>query len=334
MEKNVKNAFSPAILQQALFSFNLNPARISELDGFENFLFESAIGGLPAILRLSHSSKKTRQMVESELNYVNYLAKYGAHVASPFMSRQQQLTEMIPLKDGTYFTAVCFQKAIGIHPRGQDFDDHLIRVWGASLGKMHRLSMTYQPERKNLQRIHWDEEIEVAHPQRFLPSDQFKIIEQLEILKAKLRTFPIDKSQYGIIHNDLHPYNFLYDGEKITMIDFEDCVQMWFVSDLSISLFLMTVWPPDGYSREEFALKIFLSFLAGYKTEKELPDEWLETVPTFMKFREIGQYIAMYRGADLDNPEPWVARFMEGRRERIEKNIPYLNLDNWTRFAS
>jgi len=334
MEKNVKNAFSPAVLQQAMFAFNLNPDHISELDGFENFLFESEISGVPAILRLSHSSKKTRQMVESELSYVNYLAKQGAHVATPFDSRQKQLTETIPLNDVTYFTAVCFQKAIGIHPRSQDFDEHLLRVWGASLGKMHRLSMSYQPEREDLQRIHWDEEIEVTHPQRFLPPDQFKITEQMDILKAHLRSLPINKSQYGIIHNDLHSNNFLYDGEKITMIDFEDCVQMWFVSDLAISLFLMTVWPPDGYSREEFALKIFPTFLAGYKSEKELPDEWLETMPTFLKFREVGQYIAMYRGADLDNPEPWIARFMEGRRERIEKNIPYLNLDNWMQFAS
>ena len=334
MEKNVKNAFSTAILQQALSAFNLNPYHISELDGFENFLFESEINGLPAILRLSHSSKKTRQMVESELSYVNYLAKHGAHVATPFKSKQQQLTELIPLNDGTYFTAVCFQKVIGIHPRGQDFDDHLIHVWGASLGKMHRLSVSYQPDREDLQRIHWDEEVEVTHPERFLPPDQFTIIKQLEILKMRIRELPVVKSQYGIIHNDLHPYNFLYDGEKITMIDFEDCVQMWFVSDLAISLFLMTVWPPDGYSQEEFALKIFPSFLAGYKTEKDLPNEWLETIPTFLKFREIGQYIAMYRGADLDNPEPWVARFMEGRRERIENNIPYLNLDNWSRFTS
>ncbi len=334
MEKNVKIAFSPAVLNQALFAFNLNPDHISELAGFENFLFESDIEGSPAILRLSHSSKKPRLMVESELSYVNYLSKNGVHVATPFSSRNQQLTETIPLKDGTYFTAVCFQKAIGIHPHSQDFDEHLLRVWGASLGKMHRLSMSYQPEREDLQRIHWDEEIEVTHPHCFLPPDQIKIIEQMEILKAQLRTFPIDKSQYGIIHNDLHPYNFLYDGEKITMIDFEDCVQMWFVADLATSLFLMTVWPPDGDSREEFALKIIPSFLAGYKAEKDLPHEWLETIPTFLKFREIGQYIAMYRGADLDNPEPWVARFMDGRRERIENGLPYLNLEHWMRFAS
>jgi len=53
-----------------------------------------------------------------------------------------------------------------------------------------------------------------------------------------------------------------------------------------------------------------------------------------MKFREIGQYVAMYRAADLENPEPWVARFMDGRRERIEQGLPYLELDHWSRFAS
>ncbi len=135
MEKNVKNAFSPAILQQALFAFNLNPDHISELDGFENFLFESEIEGNPAILRLSHSSKKSRQMVESELSYVNYLSKNGVHVATPFTSRNQQLTEIIPLKDGTYFTAVCFQKAIGIHPHSQDFDEHLLQCLGCQPGE-------------------------------------------------------------------------------------------------------------------------------------------------------------------------------------------------------
>lgn len=334
MEKEVIKLFSPEILDQAMLAFNGNPNHAQMLYGFENFLFDIHLDGKPAILRLSHSSKKSRQQVDSELSYVNYLANNGVHVAKPFASAKNNLTELIPLADGSYFTAVCFQKAIGIHPHSADFDDRLIRIWGATLGKMHRLSMSYQPERADLQRIHWDEEIEVTNPERFLPPDQFKIIEQLEALKAQVRTLPVIKSQYGIIHNDLHPYNFLYDSEKITMIDFEDCVQMWFVSDLAVSLFLMTVWPADGYTREEFALKILPSFLAGYKSEKDLPDQWLETIPTFMKFREIGQYVAMYRAADLENPEPWVARFMDGRRERIEQGLPYLELDHWSRFAS
>lgn len=196
------------------------------------------------------------------------------------------------------------------------------------MGKMHHLSQQYQAP-LGYERMQWFEEVEVTNPADFLPPDQPGVIERMQQYIRELHELPVNKQTYGVIHNDLHPGNFLYDGKKLTMIDFEDSVQMWYVSDLAISLFMSSVWPPNELSREAFASQFWPVFLSGYREENEMPDAWVEKLPLFIKFRELGQYVAMYRACDMNNMPPWVARFMDGRQKRIELDLPFFETYDW-----
>jgi amicoumacin kinase len=331
MEEFVAKAFQQAHIKAAAEKFGVNPQSLNELDGFENFIFEGERDGKGVILRLSHSAKKDLRQVTSELMYVHYLAEHGAGVNCPLESRQGELICQIPIEDGDYFSAVCFTKAEGEHPYGNALTDDLIRQWGAAMGKMHRLSQQYRAP-QGYERIHWYDEIEITNAADFLPAGQDSVIERIEQCKRNLHALPMDNQMYGVTHNDLHPGNFLFDGKNLTMIDFEDCVQMWYISDLATSLFMCSVWPPNDLTREAFAHQFWPVFLRGYHEENEMPHTWIEKVPLFIKLRELIQYVAMYRACDMNNPPAWVAHFMDGRKERIEQGLPFFETHDWLQY--
>jgi Ser/Thr protein kinase RdoA (MazF antagonist) len=334
METHVAQLFKKEYLLQSAAAFQVNPGNMQELDGFENFIYEGQTEQTAVILRLSHSSKKDRIQIGSELAFVNYLVLHGAGVARPLGNHIGQLVSEIPLSDGSYFSAVCFEKAPGRHPQGADFNPVLYRAWGSAMGKMHRLSRTYIPPQPSLQRIHWNEEVEVTRAAYYLPAGQQRVVEMVALYTQRLQQLPVTAGNYGVIHNDLHPYNFLYDGINLTMIDFEDSVQMWYIADLVTSLFMVSVWPPHGLSREDFTRSFWPHFVRGYRQENDLPHEWLASIPLFLKFRELGMYVAFYRACDMENLDPWPAHFLNGRRERIEQDLPYMDLMDWEALST
>jgi len=47
-----------------------------------------------------------------------------------------------------------------------------------------------------------------------------------------------------------------------------------------------------------------------------------------LKLREIDLYGVIHRSFDVDNLEdPWVAMYMEDRKQRIENDMPYIEFD-------
>ena len=73
-------------------------------------------------------------------------------------------------------------------------------------------------------------------------------------------------------------------------------------------------------------------FLSGYRSEKAIDETCLYRLPLFLKFREIGQYVALHRAADMENMDPWVEKFMYQRRERIENDLPVFKINDWGQF--
>jgi Ser/Thr protein kinase RdoA (MazF antagonist) len=75
-------------------------------------------------------------------------------------------------------------------------------------------------------------------------------------------------------------------------------------------------------------------FLSGYREENRLDPAWLAELPHFMKLREIDLFAAIHFSfADGDNPDnAWCARYMQGRRAKIEGDVPFIDFD-WGSLA-
>ena len=81
-------------------------------------------------------------------------------------------------------------------------------------------------------------------------------------------------------------------------------------------------------TRTHLPRRFLTGFLPGYFSEFVLDDVWFEKIPLFMKRRELDLYAVIHRSFDVDNlDDPWCAWYLDGRKERLEAEIPYLEFD-------
>jgi amicoumacin kinase len=281
------------------------------------------------ILRLAPTNEENDvQRQKSILAWMACLAAHGASVPTPVSSQKNNLVETVSTAEGDWLV-VAFTRAEGILSEElpiDRWDESLFRTLGKAIGKIHAIARACGPP-AGVSFPEWD-----TGGNMF--SDQIKnehwLREKQAHLLGRVHALPKPVEAYGLIHCDLHFGNFFVDipAQVITLIDFDDCAYGWFSMDISVLLFDILVLYP-GPNKEEYGQNFLRNFLAGYLAENALPKFWLEQIPLFLKLLEINIYdtLARYYPGDV---EEWGSKFMPGRKERIENDLPYIDLD----FAS
>ena len=325
MQKEIKERFNEDILDEAMRRYDIAGDKIRLLDGFESFIYEFERGGDEYILRIGHSLRRNENLIHGEVDWINYLAAGGASVASAIFSKDDRLVEMIDDGRNEHFLAAAFVKAEGQPPQDFGWTPALFETYGRTLGKIHALSKEYMPGHASWQRPHWDDEL-MLDIERNLPASETAVLEKFHAVVAHLKNLPKDKDSYGMIHFDAHGGNFFVDRQgQITLFDFDDCSYAWFAYDIAIALFYMVTGLENA---SEFSKEFMRAFLRGYSREQRLEPKWLQEIPYFLKLREIDLYAVIHRSFDVSNIEnPWCACYMQGRKERIERDVPYIDFD-------
>lgn len=325
MEKAIKEKFNEAILHEVMGRYGIAASEIRLLDGFESFIYEFDRGPAQYILRIAHSTRRSEGLIQGEAHWINYLAGGGATVAQAILSRQERLVEAVDDGLGGQFLATAFVKAPGRPPRQVETAPDYYERYGRLLGRMHALTRGYVLPDPAWKRPEWDDPI-MLDVTRNLPPAEALAVEKYEGLLAHAKTLPKDGTSYGLIHWDAHEGNLFVDkAGTITLFDFDDCLYGWFAYDIAIVLLYAVMGQPDpaGFTRA------FLSdFFRGYRQENRLDPAWLAEIPVFLKLREIDLYAVIHRSFDVENLDsPWCARFMAGRKERIENDVPFVDFD-------
>lgn len=116
MDTRIRELYDDSILDEALARYGVAKEDVSLPDGFESFIYEYRKGGERYALRVSHSLHRTSDMIQGELEWLNYLVAGGVPAARAVLSARGNLVEPIPVVDGSHFTAVAFEWALGEHP--------------------------------------------------------------------------------------------------------------------------------------------------------------------------------------------------------------------------
>lgn len=320
MEKEIRDRYNDEILQEALRRYGIS-GEVEALDGFESFIYEYAQDNHAYILRVAHSRRRTPDLIRGEVDWINYLAAGGATVARAVYAQSGALVEEIPDGRGGCFLATAFVKAPGgpVWKMG-GWTDELIDQYGRLLGRLHSLSKKYTVGDPAWQRPAWDDPLNMN-----LPPLEPLMEERLGEVLGHLQTLPQDADSYGMIHQDAHAGNFFVDKKgQITLFDFDDCAYGHFAYDLAMVLFYAVTNREDA---ADFAPPFWQTFMRGYLAENELDPAWQQEIPCFMKLREIDLYALVKRDFDSLEGDEWAETFMNGRRERIENNMPYLQMD-------
>jgi Ser/Thr protein kinase RdoA (MazF antagonist) len=326
LEQIIRERFNDKILAEARQRYDLAPEALTDLGGFESFIYAFDRDNGRYILRMGHSRRRSADMIRGEVDWLNYLAAGGAGVARAVESANRELVEMLPDGHGDYFVATAFVRAPGNHVTREQWQEEFWVEYGRFLGKIHALTKNYEPSQPQWRRPDWDDPI--FQVMGWLPESEWKVRQKYDELMAYLATLPQDRESYGLVHQDAHRGNFFVDeAGKITLFDFDDCIYSWYAYDVAIVIFYAITNEPEP---DELAKRFFKHFRRGYEQENRLDTRWYREIPHFLKQREIDLYGVIYRSFDVDNlTDSWVAWFMQGRKERIENDVPYVAVEDW-----
>ncbi|MGE8206919.1 phosphotransferase enzyme family protein [Heyndrickxia sp. NPDC080065] len=328
MEKTIERQFSTGVIEQIRNKFNLD-SEYKKLGDFENYVYEVYENGQPKILRVTHSSHRSKQQLESEIDWIRYLHQSGIRIPAVYLSPSGKLVEEFAVENSFFFASL-FEKASGYSIKIDEpaFNEKLFYKWGRMIGKMHRHTKDYQQSKGIVSRYHWDEN-DLLDFEKYYTGENSLLLESAKSVVAKIKQLPQNKNSYGLIHTDIHHGNFFYDGEEIYVFDFDDASYQYFVSDIAIPLYYAVNSKHFFGTREErnqFAHKFLTAFLDGYNEENQLTREWLERIPLFLQLRDIDLYAVFNKKIAPEDRNERVVHWMSEIKERIEKNVPIVDI--------
>ncbi len=348
MDQQIIDRYNDTILHEAMRRYGIARDAIHLLDSFESIIYEFEREGHGFILRIGHSFRKSEALIQGELDWINYLARGGVSVARAIASENGKLVEVIDDAQGGQFLATAFIKAKGQQPWVAGWTSARYENYGRLLGKMHALTVDYQPV-PAWRRPEWND-VSLNFIELYLPKTEVRAHQNFLSLLEHIHALPKDKTSYGLVHQDAHQNNFFMDADgTLTLFDFDDCAYSWFINDIAIVLFYISMDAEElGFKDSaSFTHEFMTHFLRGYRQAYRLSPVWLKEIPAFLKLRELELYAVVHRDFQIDGIEHWVlerfkqtpgfdinsgghlwiANFMRNRKPRIEQNLPFIEYD-------
>ncbi|MBN2006059.1 MAG: phosphotransferase [Anaerolineae bacterium] len=323
---------SESLLQYAAQCYDLPSAPFTPLEGGHfSHVYQYSKAGRDYVLRITPPNDDIDlQAMQSILEWVHYLREHGAPVAGPVASNRGKLIESCE-EAGKTFLLTAFEKAPGVRGETLSFEQWdlaLFRELGRVVGKLHAIAKTCAPATAALTRPQWTETTNCFHWPQPLDPSQVQVQAQRARLHAHIAALPKDPEGFGLIHADIHFANIFVVPEttQMTVFDFDDCVYGWYAMDVAMGLFDILVLYP-GEDKVAFAGRFLNAYLEGYRRETPFGDFWVRQLPYFLKLLETEIYVMLHRDYTPEDDDPWVSRFMPGRRARLEAGLPYVDLD-------
>ncbi|MCL2420506.1 MAG: phosphotransferase [Defluviitaleaceae bacterium] len=300
---------SDNLLTFAAKNYGFDKGTLHFISDSTNQIYSFTKNDKPYILRFSQRPLEEKSQTKAEMDWLYYLANNKINVSLPLYTDNGEL--VISTKDeGKPFIISAFETLPGRFWDKNNpglWNKKIFFNWGKLMGDIHRLTKGYSPANNNDARGTFT-------GYQALDIDNLKscpaIHKIAEDLINEMMALPKDKDAYGLIHYDIHPWNFLIDGEQLNVFDFDDSLYGWFALDMGIALYHGLWWGRKNDAGHDFTDEIIENFLEGYLSANPLGDFWIAKIPLFMWYRQICKFSWFYDAGNVD----------EHQRERI-RNI-------------
>lgn len=333
------------MLNTAASRYDIDPQTLTPLPGGHfNQVYGFERGGSAYVLRLTPPDAEINlEATRASLAFMKFLAGGGVQVPEPVESPAGLLVETLadPANpEGRPYLASVFGRAAGALAEEMPvmvWEDALLEEIGRAVGHFHARSAAYHPA-PGLDRPRWDElgccfnpgEISAASDPA---SPHHWVLEKRAAVLEEIDRLPRSPGLYGIIHADLHFGNIYFERQpeagappwSVTLLDFDDCAYGWFAMDTAMNLLDAAVLR-GARDWDAFAAAFLPHYLRGYRREHPFAADWLERLPLFLKLLELGLYLTVADDYDPNDSQSWVGKFMAGRRERIQADLPVVAL--------
>lgn len=300
---------------------SLSGALVTDLklaqDGFRNIIVTFRMKDTRYVARLSFADHRTKEMIEQELDWMDFLSMSGVRLAKPVQMKGSNRVISLALDDIGYWLTF-FEHTDGRHVNVEDkieWNGDLFHRWGEMLARLH---CTGAPE---LERTVW---LDNYHHEFNCP-DEGWVRPRYDELRNRMNTWEREPKQFGLIHNDLHQGNFHVTEGEIVLFDFDDCAYHFFANDLAVSIY-HALWTGTSYHPEweEFPVYFLTHFVEGYGIHRPQTGELYEKLIVCLKMRELFLYCLFRDKWDPNDLADWqAAKLVELKDNAMHDRIPY-----------
>lgn len=277
-------------LRSALPTWNIDgTAKLSLLTISENATFkvDDVSGGRKLILRVHRPAYHSDAEIVSELHWIEALRADGI-IATPAPIHAADGRLLTTFFDGeTHRNAVAFEFMAGKAP---DEAGDLAR-WYGHLGeisaRLHEHSRNWSPP-PGFARKTWTFDT-IAGPNAYwgdwrhalgLTAEGRALLETLAVrLERETAAFGTGPDRFGLIHADMRAANLLVDGDRLGVIDFDDCGFSWFAYDFAAAISFMETEP--------FIPELMAAWLDGYARVAPLAADQAAALPMLVMLRRL-----------------------------------------------
>lgn len=270
----------------------------------ENSTWRALVGGSSHALRFTDERHRTRSMLEAELDFVSYLATAGLHVARPLPlpggERVLDATELVSTPGRTYAAAFEWLDGRPYEYHSPDVDRPLFILWGTTMAKLHALSVAYVAP--DTARPDWTDDAVAGCAVRDVATSRDTILLRNDLVRL-IESWSYDPAHYGLVHGDFERTNFVLDGDRIALFDFDDCCRHWFAWDIACALWVFR------HDHAETRARLLDWFLEGYSLVKEPDQRRLQHFSELVQLRTIALLLHRLRRGSADHgAREWVTR--------------------------
>lgn len=278
---------SDSLLAYAAKCYDFDVSTLYFISDSTNQMYLLKKDGKEYILRFSQRPIECIVQTNAEMDWLYFLANKKVNVSLPLMTINGTLVTSTIVDEKNYIISA-FSKASGVGWDKNDpcrWNDKIFFNWGKVMGDIHAYSKSFRPKNTSNRRPDFSGNDALFNVVKAVPSVDMIAAS----IKNEILNLPKSEDSYGLIHYDLHPYNFLIDGDIINVFDFDDSLYGFFALDIGVALYHALWWglPETKEDKNSFIPIIISNFLNGYCSSNHLDDFWLRKIPLFMRFRQI-----------------------------------------------
>jgi Ser/Thr protein kinase RdoA (MazF antagonist) len=244
--------------------------------------------GHPVILRVHRPGYHDRDEIESELAWIKAL-RHEHVVTTPKPLPRQADGDIATMRAaGAERHVVAFEFMSGSEPTPQgDGIVPAFRELGAISARLHGHARRWQRP-STFRRKVWNFDTMLgSHPlwgdwrdALGLAADGKSILERTcQLLRERLAHYGEGLDRFGLVHADLRLANLLVDGDRLGVIDFDDCGFSWFIYDFAAAV--------SFFEEDPIVPALQDAWVEGYRTVSPLAEDDVAYLPTFIILRRI-----------------------------------------------
>jgi Ser/Thr protein kinase RdoA (MazF antagonist) len=113
-----------------------------------------------------------------------------------------------------------------------------------------------------------------------LTSEGRQVLEETTtLLRQQLAAYGETPDRFGLVHADMRLANLLIDGERLWVIDFDDCGFSWYLYDFAAAISFL--------EHEPTIPALLEAWIAGYRSVAPLSAEEVAVIPIFIMLRRM-----------------------------------------------